>query len=40
VEDAEAVVDAHVDARGLDHALVERIEDDSPSLDLGPDRPV
>ena len=40
VEDPEAAVHPHVDARRLDHRLVERIEDDPPGLDLRLDRAV
>src|SRR5690242_20767704 len=37
VEDAEAPVDAQVDARRLDHRGVERVDQDPPAFDLRAD---
>ena len=37
VEQPEELVEAHVDARRLDHRLVIRLEAHAPTVDLGPD---
>src|SRR4051794_16725678 len=40
VEDAERGPEAQVDARGLDHAVIPRIDADAALLDEAADRPV
>ena len=37
VEQPEEPVEPHVDARGLDHLAVERLEADAAGVELGPD---
>ena len=37
VEQPEELVEAHVDARRLDHLEVERVEADAPADEFGPD---